>query len=541
MALVTKEFKLDLAPGQLRPVVNASQGDIGRPFKADLYWNGSPWTATGYTAKLRGKKPDNTVFEYTATVSGSSVTFSTTEQMTIISGPVECELVFTQGDDVIASANFVLMVEDSPYNPDAPSESVVPGIEDLIEQSTPQSLLLLLSTKRLLSLKAYVTPEMFGAVGDGTTDDTAALRQALSENRPVYLKNKTYYLADTVTIPNGGHIFGGSFRFKSVSGVVKKGFDCYLNCIFENVKIYSVRDQSTVTFSDSVQTSNIIGVSVSNGGKVRMSNAILQDLEYGVKCDTDDTAEIELFNVDILSSLMPIYASNQNITCRDCVFDCVATNTLYHPAYIKPQTIKHHVWSNCKFLSSTCSAQYYNGDNTITGTAYIYNCFFEKHYIDHQNNTIVFDSVILGAVNYGGTFYNCQIASVLTAAINVTKKVYNSTINRYVMSTNNGSVALLSNCSIYFDDLGQSPVQITGGEVNFYNCVISAAYSGNTIRLSGSCTLALIGNTIERLTATNSRIVYTASGTPSTTIVGNLAHANDTNFPTTSGNVVVSV
>ena len=86
MALVTKEFKLDLAPGQLRPVVNASQGDIGGPFKADLYWNGSPWTATGYTAKLRGKKPDKTVFEYTATVSGSSVTFSTTEQMTIISG-----------------------------------------------------------------------------------------------------------------------------------------------------------------------------------------------------------------------------------------------------------------------------------------------------------------------------------------------------------------------------------------------------------------------------------------------------------------------
>ena len=132
MALVTKEFKLDLAPGQLRPVVNASQGDIGRPFKADLYWNGSPWTATGYTAKLRGKKPDNTVFEYTATVSGSSVTFSTTEQMTIISGQVECELVFSNSGDVIASANFLLIVEDSPYNPDALSESEVTSLADVV-------------------------------------------------------------------------------------------------------------------------------------------------------------------------------------------------------------------------------------------------------------------------------------------------------------------------------------------------------------------------------------------------------------------------
>lgn len=139
MALVTKEFKLDLAPGQLRPVVNASQGDIGRPFKADLYWNGSPWTATGYTAKLRGKKPDNTVFEYTATVSGSSVTFSTTEQMTIIPGSVECELVFTQSGDVIASANFTLMVEDSPYNPEAPSESEVTGLTEMIQAELPDA------------------------------------------------------------------------------------------------------------------------------------------------------------------------------------------------------------------------------------------------------------------------------------------------------------------------------------------------------------------------------------------------------------------
>ena len=123
----------------MRPVVNASQGDIGRPFKAYLYWNGSPWTATGYTANLRGKKPDNTVFEYTATVSGSSVTFSTTEQMTIISGPVECELVFSNDGDIIASANFLLIVEASPYDPNAISESEVQGLNAMIQAATPEA------------------------------------------------------------------------------------------------------------------------------------------------------------------------------------------------------------------------------------------------------------------------------------------------------------------------------------------------------------------------------------------------------------------
>ena len=139
MALVTKEFKLDLAPGRLRPVVNASQGDIGRPFEADLYWNGSPWTATGTTAEIRGKKPDDTVFDYTATVSGSSVTFSTTEQMTIISGPVECELVFSNDGDIIASANFLLIVEASPYDPNAISESEVQGLNAMIQAATPEA------------------------------------------------------------------------------------------------------------------------------------------------------------------------------------------------------------------------------------------------------------------------------------------------------------------------------------------------------------------------------------------------------------------
>ena len=126
-------FYLEAAPGGSAPVINASQGDIGRQFQANLYWNGETWTpGSGVTCKLRGHKPDNTVFEYTATISGSTVTFSTTEQMTIIDGAVDCELVFTQNSNVIASANFVLQVEESPYDPNNLSESDVEGLTDVL-------------------------------------------------------------------------------------------------------------------------------------------------------------------------------------------------------------------------------------------------------------------------------------------------------------------------------------------------------------------------------------------------------------------------
>lgn len=53
----------------------------------------------------------------------------------------------------------------------------------------------------LLIAKTYVVPEMFGAVGDGTTDDTTALRNALKhaiDNSIKLLLVGTYYITDSL-------------------------------------------------------------------------------------------------------------------------------------------------------------------------------------------------------------------------------------------------------------------------------------------------------------------------------------------------------
>lgn len=127
-------FNLDMVPGGSPPIINASQGDIDRQFGAVLFWNNASWEpGDGVTAALRGRKPDNTVFDYdTPVISGSTVTFATTEQMTVISGPVECELVFTLDSSIVATANFVLMVEGSPFDPNALSESDVYTLAELV-------------------------------------------------------------------------------------------------------------------------------------------------------------------------------------------------------------------------------------------------------------------------------------------------------------------------------------------------------------------------------------------------------------------------
>lgn len=47
---------------------------------------------------------------------------------------------------------------------------------------------------------SFVTPEMFGAVGDGVTDDTAAIQEALNSGNRVILFTRSYKTSESVTL-----------------------------------------------------------------------------------------------------------------------------------------------------------------------------------------------------------------------------------------------------------------------------------------------------------------------------------------------------
>lgn len=159
-----EKFTLDMAPGGIAPVLNVSQGDIGRTFTADMYWAGTSYDVSGLTVRLRGRKRDNTVFDYALSApSGSEVTFETQEQMTIIPGNVECELVFTDSNSrVVGTANFVFIVEESPYDPNAISESEVTGLVDLISDQIGGAV------DDWMETEAPTSPEFAAAMQDAT-------------------------------------------------------------------------------------------------------------------------------------------------------------------------------------------------------------------------------------------------------------------------------------------------------------------------------------------------------------------------------------
>ena len=84
----------------------------------------------------------------------------------------------------------------------------------------------------------YVTPEMFGAVGDGVTDDSAAIKAA-SAYAPVYCGKHTYLIDDDVTLVHG--LIGGTFNMTLDKTLYAIGSDFieFAGCTFYSTELPS--------------------------------------------------------------------------------------------------------------------------------------------------------------------------------------------------------------------------------------------------------------------------------------------------------------
>lgn len=73
-----------------------------------------------------------------------------------------------------------------------------------------------------------VTPEQFGAKGDGTTDDSEAVQDAVDAGKSVYFAaGKTYYIPTAINIDHDCHLFGGegtTIKTETVSSSLNKVF-----------------------------------------------------------------------------------------------------------------------------------------------------------------------------------------------------------------------------------------------------------------------------------------------------------------------------
>ena len=133
-------INLNLVPGKVKPVVHSSQYDVGRSFRCNLFDGSTVLTLDGSeTITIEGQKSDSHIFLYSVTnTSNSYVDVTTTEQMTAVSGLVDCELRIKKGTTDVGTANFWLEVEKAATENGTMSESdisLLREVEDATESA----------------------------------------------------------------------------------------------------------------------------------------------------------------------------------------------------------------------------------------------------------------------------------------------------------------------------------------------------------------------------------------------------------------------
>lgn len=153
-------------------------------------------------------------------------------------------------------------------------------------------------------LTPYVTPEMFGAVGDGITDDKEPLRIAIA-NYPIIIGSKTYYIGgeypfsdlDSKTLDGGSYVFS-DFKFT----------DC-VNLKIQNVKFIESNKTITLTncenviisdcnFSSNNDYASPRFVEIYGGKNIHVEKNNINNVQYGVIARPYSTPTNGLYVID---------------------------------------------------------------------------------------------------------------------------------------------------------------------------------------------------------------------------------------------------
>ena len=166
----------------------------------------------------------------------------------------------------------------------------------------------------------YVTPEMFGAIGDGITDDSVAFQDALNSNKNTIIARGIYKITQQLRVNTSKTICGGGKFISPSSDDSKILFYCHNESSiidFINVRdlqFESIRDNNNVyppkghTRDENCLSSNIFFLCFSGIKNVDVRNVQFEGGEYDINSYNVDSLNVSQFKSNNAS--MHLYCAN---------------------------------------------------------------------------------------------------------------------------------------------------------------------------------------------------------------------------------------
>ena len=399
-------------------------------------------------------------------------------------------------------------------------------VDDSLDEDSTNAVQNKVITEKINELSVFVTPEMFGAVGNDINDDTDALKAMFQTGLPVYIPNKAYLTTEELNY--SGPRITGSGTIRSIMPAVHVincsaddieidgiHVDCHnmssigiycigsnkciiRNCTVENtenaelgavacsgiyttgyytVKIESNKIQHINRTNQSPGVVSSTGIDVNSNGNIDIVNNFIND----VKCSTQQT---DCDGIYLTSSSNTAVAN-------------VVNNVILDPTgrFIKLQVNMATVRGNrCRLINTSASLFFKGIDFQYGGGSFESNymdlsdragsssMFIHADYVQNverelliKNNTFVCSTVIASFIHMEGT-----IGGVITIEDN---KVFSSYINYVIRAgtTNKPTKVYYTNNDIPYYRLWHPDGSTDLQEIYLYIVGNRSTYTGNLI------------------------------------------------------------
>lgn len=445
---------------------------------------------------------------------------------------------------------------------------------------------------KLKTIKEYVTPQMFGAKGDGETDDTEAIQNALNtENGVIFFPDGVYLINSENS--GWGHLDEGGIHPKSNTTIILSSnailkaittSSSFYNIISisdcENIKIFGghiIGDNDTHTGTSGEWG---FGIGIWDSDNITIENVEIEKCwGDGIIIDNNSVEPTHTgINIDIINchihncrrqGISPLHGKFINID--SCYIHNITGTSPQSGIDIEPDDteIKFVTINNCTFENNTGADIIVNGGKSVIITncvgnvnyyscndsnCIINNCYISAIYVRAEG--LMCSNCKLGYISYNGgeaKFYNCVIESdkdrgEFTSLIDAQQytiegkgiELYNCTLttNSYTkyafFFTKRPVYAIFKNCEI--NDVNVNVFNWDGrfpNKVRFENCNISLKSTWACINFNSN-TLELINTIWNNTNSEKANYLFSLSGSSEKTIkIVNSEINNFTNLTTT--------